>query len=438
MTSDYTPSHHKTNPLEDTESGYIGISGDFCHIDAEMRDIEVIRVTKTNIIARGRRYGRQWFLKGLREEIRDSAVMQRQLQKEFDIHSRLQHPSVVQAVGMENIHGLGWCIIQEWVEGITLHEALEKDNLNSSEKRRIMRKLVETVAYLHSRGIVHRDLKPSNVMIRDIGKEIVLIDFGLADTADYVEMKGPAGTAGFISPEQADSGGAVPADDVYSLGVIMAGLTPCYSAIARRCLLPLGKRLSDARRLDKLLKRHDRRPKILLYTLIGIAITILTAFAVWRIRSLERAVHYSDIKVLELSDRNAENDTLILSLKDSLAIVRDNLYKAKDELTKITEYENLKQSTLREGYLQIDDVLNRAHINTFSKLTTEDLPDYTDKLIGLTNNLKTVVEDYCHHLESTPLSRQDVEKIRSDIYNYQAIKLSEYQNKWLKNLNPRM
>ncbi|MDE6288954.1 MAG: protein kinase, partial [Muribaculaceae bacterium] len=198
---------------EDRESGYIGLPDENSYVDSEMRDIEVLRVTKTNVIARGRRYGRQWFIKGLREELRDSATMRKQLLKEFEIHSRLRHPAVVQAVGLENIDGLGLCIIQEWVEGVTLREALRNGKINSSEKRRIMRDIVAAVAYLHSRGIVHRDLKPSNVMIRDIGREIVLIDFGLADTADYVEIKAPAGTPGFISPEQLDYGGTSPSDD---------------------------------------------------------------------------------------------------------------------------------------------------------------------------------------------------------------------------------
>lgn len=98
--------------------------------------------------------------------------------------------------------------------------------MKSSERRRIIRDLIEAVAYLHSRGVVHRDLKPSNVMIRDVGKEVVVIDFGLADTSDYVELKGGAGAPGFISPEQMKSGGADPADDIYSIGVIMKLLPP--------------------------------------------------------------------------------------------------------------------------------------------------------------------------------------------------------------------
>ncbi len=38
--------------------------------------------------------------------------------------------------------------------------------------------------------MVHRDIKPANVMIRKTGGVTVLIDFGLADSDDYVVDKG--------------------------------------------------------------------------------------------------------------------------------------------------------------------------------------------------------------------------------------------------------
>lgn len=424
------------NNSEDRESGFIGMPEESSYVDSVMRDIEVLRITKTNVIARGRRYGRLWFIKALREELRDSVTMRKQLLKEFEIHSRLRHPAVVQAVGLENIDGLGLCIVEEWVEGITLREALQNGNINSSERRRIIHDIVKAISYLHSRGIVHRDLKPSNVMIRDIGREIVIIDFGLADTADYVEIKAPAGTPGFISPEQMHSGGAEPADDVYSLGVIMAELTPGYSAISRRCIKPLSERPADASNLLKLLDRRARRPKILMTAMIVIAIGFLVAFAIMRISSLERAARDSDIKMAELNIRNADNISLVSALKDSLSTMQGNLDNAKDELAKISRYENLKQSTLKEGYRLVDNALARADKDVFSKITPEDAYKYTDKIIELTNKLTSAIDTYCTARQSSSLQREDLEKIRADLYNYVGVKLSEYQNTWLKRINP--
>ncbi len=407
-------------------------------MDSVMRDIEVLRITKTNVIARGRRYGRLWFIKGLREEFRDSATMRKQLLKEFEIHARLRHPSIAQVVGFENIEGLGECIVEEWVEGKTLQDVLREGTINTMEKRRIMRDIVKAVAYLHARGIVHRDLKPANVMIRDIGREIVIVDFGLADTADYVEIKAPAGTPGFISPEQKDNGGASPADDVYSLGVIMNAMIPSYFSIARKCLQPLTERPADASRLLKLLDRRNRRPKIVVTSLLVISIALLATLAIGRIKSLERAVNDSDIRMAELNAQNHDNLALVSALEDSLAAVSGNLDNARGELAKISEYENLKQSTLREGYKLIDNLLAQADRNVFSHLTPEDAYQFTAKVIELTNKLKTATDDYCASPGSSTLSQEDIERIRTDMFNYQAVKLSEYQNKWLKIINPSM
>lgn len=186
---------------EDTESGYLESGESESYVGSTMSDVEILHVSTTNVLARGRRYGRMWFLKGLREEFRESAGMRRRLIKEFELHSRLRHPAIVQVVGLEEIEGLGLCIVQEWIEGKTLREALINGDLKSGkERRKVLREVTEVVAYLHGAGVVHRDLKPSNVMIRNIGREIVLIDFGLADSGDYVEMKQPAGTTGYISP----------------------------------------------------------------------------------------------------------------------------------------------------------------------------------------------------------------------------------------------
>lgn len=425
------------NQSNDLESGYVAPIDEECGPVTEMRDVEILHISGTNVMARGRRYGRQWFLKGLREELRDSAAMQRQLQKEFEIHSRLRHPSVVQVIGMENIEGLGLCIVQEWVEGITLHEALAKQKMKSSEKRRIIRDLTETVAYLHTRGVVHRDLKPSNVMIRDIGKAVTVIDFGLADTSDYVEIKGAAGTPGFISTEQIKSGGADPADDVYSLGMMMKLMAPpAYSSIARRCIAPAGRRPSDAAYLLKMIRSRDRRPKIIIGIVAAIAAVAVIAFAAMRIHSLEQSAYDSAGKVSVLRAENSENLARIASLNDSLATVKENLDEANDELTRITEYENLKKSIFSEGCRRIDDALMQADRNTFSKITPGDLLSLNENLTGLLKKLGTIVDEHCRmQVKTSSLSKEDIENMRMDLYNYQAIKFSEYQEKWLKRMN---
>ena len=42
---------------------------------------------------------------------------------------------------------------------------------------------------LHSVEVLYRDLKPQNIMVRNKGGEVLLIDFGPADSGDYAELK---------------------------------------------------------------------------------------------------------------------------------------------------------------------------------------------------------------------------------------------------------
>jgi serine/threonine protein kinase len=102
--------------------------------------------------------------------------------------------------------------------------------------------MCDAVAFAHARGVLHRDLKPANIMVGPFG-EVLVMDWGLAKIlqepagepaplAGAKEQATPAGrtahgvvmgTAGFMSPEQAQ-GNVDKIDvrsDVYSLGAIL-------------------------------------------------------------------------------------------------------------------------------------------------------------------------------------------------------------------------
>ena len=84
----------------------------------------------------------------------------------------------------------------------------------------------------HARGLVHRDIKPGNILITPAG-QVKITDFGIAKVAHQVPVtKGGMvmGTAQYLAPEQAAGGEAVPASDVYALGIVgfecLAGFRP--------------------------------------------------------------------------------------------------------------------------------------------------------------------------------------------------------------------
>lgn len=441
---------------DDIESGFLGDPALEFGVQTGMNDVETLRVTKTNIIARGRRYGRLWLLKGLREELRDSSALRRQLQKEFEIHSRLHNPAVAQAVGFEPIPGLGLCIVEEWIEGKTLTELLREGKLTKAERRKILLEIIQAAGYLHSMGVVHRDLKPGNVMVRNAGKNVVLIDFGLADTDDYVELKLPAGTPGFISPEQQKKNDTTISDDIYSIGAIMKELTPEYGSIARRCTGELIRRPKDCTELIKLIDRQNRRPKIIRLSILVAGVLLLTGVASLHIFSLTQSAHEARLsisearnvaadaqnsadeaqqKILILNETNRDQQDRMVSLKDSLNDVTARLTEAQDELRRAAEYDISKKMATDEGCREVDALIARYDRNVFSKFS-QYAPECNAALNEMHSKSKEIIDKSCSPKKYPTLTDADRENIKSNIYSHYLNKFSSYHKQLLKRWYP--
>jgi serine/threonine protein kinase len=95
------------------------------------------------------------------------------------------------------------------------------------EVLRIVRRLCDTLGFLHGEGVVHRDLKCANVLLCS-GQVPKLLDFGLAwrfpgGTGREVldgAVGGTAGTAAYMSPEQIRGEIVDARADLYSLGCV--------------------------------------------------------------------------------------------------------------------------------------------------------------------------------------------------------------------------
>lgn len=344
-------------------SGYLTDS--FEGISRQFTDVEILSESEVNIVAKAKRYGRWWLLKGLRKEVAAEAVYRQMLRKELEVVMQLQHSCIPVVVGLECIENIGECIVMEYVDGVTLTEWLGEGH-GRKVCRRIALKLAEVVGYIHTNGVVHRDLKPDNILITRNGENVRVIDFGLADTDSYAVLKQPAGTLRYMSPEQAHSAVADVRNDIYSLGVIFGQMNLGYASIVKKCLRPIDSRyqnvdalLDDMRMCDG---RRRRYANVVMLCVIMVLLGVVAMLGVSG-NNMKRMVAESEIKQNEMSmSIDQLNDSL-----EHLAVVHQNMKNAQKETE--TKQKRLRDA-INNGEAVIDDALKATgvwrHLDTLS------------------------------------------------------------------------
>jgi len=114
-------------------------------------------------------------------------------------------------------------IVMEYLNGGSLEDRLRRDG--AQPPGRALEWLEQAAVALdaaHRHGVVHRDVKPANLLLND-RDEVTVADFGIASSAgmDSLTLTGTVlGTAGYLSPEQAQGERSTPASDLYALAVV--------------------------------------------------------------------------------------------------------------------------------------------------------------------------------------------------------------------------
>lgn len=160
-------------------------------------------------------------------------------------------------------------LVQDFIDENNLEDELEKNGVyNESQIWELLKSLLPVLQFIHKHQVVHRDIKPSNIIRRQTDNQLVLIDFGVAKLLTNSAILKPGtiiGSPEYMAPEQS-RGKALPASDLYSLGVTCINLltgvpTLDMFDIVNDCwmwqdFLPAGVKVSDrlTKILDKLLK----------------------------------------------------------------------------------------------------------------------------------------------------------------------------------------
>jgi serine/threonine protein kinase len=156
-----------------------------------------------------------------------SPMMLARFRRESEVTAQLQHPHILPVIsaGVKDdlVH-----YIMPFIDGESLRGLLERESqIPIPFAARILREMIDALAYAHKFGVIHRDIKPENVLIQD--GHAVLADFGIAaalsgDSGGGQRLTGTGmslGTVGYMAPEQALGERNVDArSDIYSVGVV--------------------------------------------------------------------------------------------------------------------------------------------------------------------------------------------------------------------------
>ena len=127
------------------------------------------------------------------------------LEAEASILQAVNHPYVVKLCDIFVAPGVAIYLVMELLQGGDLFDRIvQKGSYTEVESRRVMRRLLNAVYYLHDvQNVVHRDLKPENILVvnRQSDIEIKLTDFGLAKSITEDGLKTFCGTPQYFAPE---------------------------------------------------------------------------------------------------------------------------------------------------------------------------------------------------------------------------------------------
>lgn len=234
------------------------------------------------------KYGKRYMLKCLKKDFLYTPVYQQALTKEFEIGLQLEHPYICRTIGLEQLAELGPTIVMEHIDGDTLQSFIDKKMLTSQLAHKITHQLMDALEYMHNKQIIHRDLKPSNIMITHTGQNVKVIDFGLSDSDTFFVLKLPAGTSGYIAPEQLVLGSrSEPRADIYSLGMVIAdmakatgdkSLTKMAKLCTTRNVYQRPESIAELRKHSFEEPRHTRAIVMLSVLIAGLLIALIYTY----------------------------------------------------------------------------------------------------------------------------------------------------------------
>ena len=216
-------------------------------------------------LAEDLRLARPVAIKSLRPELARYPEVRQRFSQEARAAARVSHPNVVRVYDSGEEDGVPY-LVMECLPGTSLADELECGVLDPRRARRVGLDVLGALDAAHRLGVIHRDVKPGNILqTAVVDGPVKVSDFGIAKSADdhnLTDSGGLEGTAAYLAPERVAGAPAVPASDLYSLGVVLfeslAGRKPHEGETA--LALALAIHMGDAPSLGEL--RPDLDPAL--------------------------------------------------------------------------------------------------------------------------------------------------------------------------------
>jgi serine/threonine-protein kinase len=236
------------------------------HTIADYRIIGLLGKGGMGEVYRGERDGRIVAIKVMPEELA-TRDLGKWFERESQALAALDHPNIVRLHEAGEINGRRFLIL-DFIEGRELNLIIkERGRLRLDEVRSLLGGLGDALDYAHARGLVHRDIKPSNIMIRHRNSETpeaILMDFGIAKSAEALTARtstGAIGTISYMAPEQIRAAAVIDhRADIYALGVtvyeMLTGNLPFTGSSAQVLFAHLQDQPPDPRQFAPELPMH--------------------------------------------------------------------------------------------------------------------------------------------------------------------------------------
>jgi serine/threonine protein kinase len=156
----------------------------------------------------------------------DRTRLKTHLTRHSEICDRIgAHPNIARNVSAaEWEHGELWWVIDEWIDGETLHNLLSRKSLSPQDLPAVMRHIAEGLRVLHKAEVVRRELSPRFVLLRKQDMTAVLTDFELAKLLEGAPTVSPKKGWHDDAYRAIEVEGDAPIDaraDIYSWGRIL-------------------------------------------------------------------------------------------------------------------------------------------------------------------------------------------------------------------------